>query len=162
MSDEQFGVFMRLALFITAIATVIFLFSRIRANAVETTYTLNPLCGFSNTQNETSVAVNPAVGVVLGNPAAPAVGVTTSTKTQTVDRYYIVCKDESKYFLVTLKDYSSWLLICNSESFDITDKCFLFGSLHTTKYKDKLADIEAITKEEADAYVLACTREESK
>ena len=156
MRDEQFRIFI---IWIATIATAIFLFSQIRANAVETTYTLNPLCGFSNTQNETSIAVNPAVGVVLGNPAGPAVGVTTSTKTQTVDRYYIVCKDESEFYLVTLKDYSSWLLICNSESFDITDKSFLFGSLHTTKFKDKLADIEAITKEEADAYVLACTRE---
>ena len=121
-------------------------------DAKDNTYTIHTIVSFQSSHDSTEISVNPAVGFA-GDKTV--IGSTTSQSTKTVGDYYIVGTNAGDYYLLRISQYKDWLLASSLETFVIT-KREVFG-ITGYEYKNSDVRIQALTEEEAQAYIKACT-----
>ena len=123
-----------------------------KTEAEDNNYTIHTIVSFQSSHDSTSISVNPAVGFA-GDKTV--IGSTTSQSTQTVGDYYIVGTNGGNYYLLRISQYKDWLLASSLETFVITKRQVL--GITGYEYKSSDVRIQALTEEEAQAYIKACT-----
>lgn len=158
------GYFLKFAFGVAAVILAIWAYKQIipTANSESQkpqTITFESLCGFAGSHEESTTSLNPAVGITTSGEVG--VGMTSSSGSRTVDDYYVVCKLGEKYFLLEIHDYPSWLLMCNADTFSVTEGAGLFNST-IYKFKDTRVTFKSLSKEDADIYIQTFPKNKAK
>lgn len=117
-----------------------------------------PLVGFSSSHDETRTNLNLAP-IISENDTSFAL--VPSNTSKTVNEYFVVFRSENDYFLLTCRDYESWILATNSESITIQKQKNGFGNTRFL-YKNNPVTIKQISEDDAAAYIKACSSEKTE